>query len=50
MPKDEGVPLLIKYAKTHKDPRVRKQAIFWLGESRDPRALDFLEQVVLGKQ
>lgn len=49
MPKDEGVPLLIKYAKTHKDPRVRKQAIFWLGESRDPRALDFLEQVVLGK-
>jgi hypothetical protein len=50
MPKDEGVPLLIKYAKTHKDPRVRKQAIFWLGESRDPRALDFLEQVILGKQ
>jgi hypothetical protein len=50
MPKDEGVPLLIKYAKTHKDPRVRKQAIFWLGESRDPRALDFLEQVVLGKE
>jgi HEAT repeat protein len=50
MPKDEGVPLLIKYAKAHKDPRVRKQAIFWLGESRDPRALDFLEQVVLGKQ
>jgi HEAT repeat protein len=50
MPKDEGVPLLIKYAKTHKDPAVRKQAIFWLGESRDPRALDFLEQVVLGKQ
>lgn len=46
MPHEEGVPLLIKYAKTHRDPVVRKEAIFWLGESRDPRALDFLEQVL----
>ena len=45
-----NVFFLIKYAKTHKDPVVRKEAIFWLGESKDPRALDFLEQVVLGKQ
>jgi len=27
---------------------VRKQAMFWLGQSRDPRALDFFAEV-LGK-
>jgi len=25
---------------------VRKQAIFWLGQSKDPRALDFLEEIL----
>jgi hypothetical protein len=25
---------------------VRKQAMFWLGQSRDPRALDFFAQVL----
>ncbi len=42
----EGVPLLINLVKTNKNPAVRKQAIFWLGQSRDPRALDFLEQIL----
>jgi HEAT repeat protein len=42
----EGVPLLITLARTNKNPVVRKQAIFWLGESRDPRALDFLEEIL----
>src|SRR5215467_372441 len=42
----EGVPLLINLVKTNKNPAVRKQALFWLGESRDPRALDFLEQIL----
>ena len=46
MPKDEGVPLLIQVAKTNKNPVVRKEAIFWLGESRDRRALDFIESVL----
>jgi hypothetical protein len=50
MPKDQGIPLLIKYAKGHKDPAVRKEAIFWLGDSNDPRALDFLEDFLLGKK
>ena len=48
LPKDEGVPLLIQVAKNNKNPAVRKQAIFWLGQSQDPRALDFFAQV-LGK-
>jgi hypothetical protein len=42
----DGVPLLINVAKTNKNPAVRKQAIFWLGQSNDPRALDFLEEIL----
>ena len=46
LPKDEGVPLLIQVAKDNKNPVVRKQAIFWLGQSKDPRALEFFQQVL----
>jgi HEAT repeat protein len=46
MPKDEGVPLLIEVARTNRNPAVRKQAIFWLGQSKDPRALDFIEKIL----
>jgi HEAT repeat protein len=46
LPKDEGVPLLIQVAKTNTNPVVRKQAMFWLGQSHDPRALQFFEQVL----
>ena len=42
LPKDEGVPLLIQVARTHSNPAVRKQAMFWLGQSKDPRALALL--------
>jgi HEAT repeat protein len=45
LPKDEGVPRLIHVAETNSDREVRKQAIFWLGQSADPRALKYLEQV-----
>lgn len=47
MPEDQGVPLLIQLARTHKNPAVRKEAVFWLGQSEDPRALAFLEDVLL---
>ena len=46
MPGDEGVPLLIQVARTNRNPAVRKQAIFWLGQSKDPRALDFIEKIL----
>ena len=46
LPKDEGVPKLIDVARTNRNPAVRKQAIFWLGQSRDPRALEFFEQIL----
>ncbi|MFI5310106.1 MAG: HEAT repeat domain-containing protein [Gemmatimonadales bacterium] len=45
-PKDEGVPALINIARTNKDGEVRKQAIFWLGQSNDPRALSFFESIL----
>ena len=45
--KDESVPLLIKIAKTHANPAVRKQAIFWLGQTGDERALDFFKEILL---
>jgi hypothetical protein len=46
LPKDEGVPRLIEIARSHRDAAVRKQAMFWLGQSRDPRALTFFEQIL----
>jgi PBS lyase HEAT-like repeat-containing protein len=46
MPKDEGVPKLIEVAQNNRNPVVRKQAMFWLGQSNDPRALAFFEKVL----
>jgi len=43
---DESVPLLIKIARTHANPLVRKQAIRSLGESGDPRAVEFFREVL----
>jgi HEAT repeat protein len=48
LPADEGVPKLIELAESNRNPVVRKQAMFWLGQSRDARALDFFARV-LGK-
>jgi hypothetical protein len=46
LPKDESVPQLIHVADTNSNPAVRKEAFFWLGQSHDPRALAYLEQVL----
>ena len=46
MPNGEGVPFLIQVARTNRNMEVRKQAFFWLGQSKDPRALTFLEDVL----
>ena len=46
LPRDEGTPLLIKLARSHSHPIVRKQAMFWLGQSKDPRALSYFEEVL----
>lgn len=36
---------LIDLAKRDRSTEVRKQALFWLGQSQDARALEFYEQV-----
>jgi HEAT repeat protein len=46
---DESVPLLIKIARTHPNQQVRKQAIRSLGESGDPRAVEFFREVLTTK-
>jgi HEAT repeats len=49
LPRDEGVPKLIEVARTHRNPEVRKQAFFWLGQTKDPRAVQFFEEILLKK-
>ena len=44
--RDEGVPALIRIARTHASPSVRKKALFWLGQSDDPRALALFEEIL----
>ncbi len=45
-PRDVGVPALIGIARTNRDPEVRRRAFFWLGQTRDPRALALFEEVL----
>ena len=41
-----GVEPLIKIARSSADPRLRRKAIFWLGQSDDPRALALFEELL----
>lgn len=47
MGNDESVPILIRIARTHESRAVRKRAMFWLGQSADPRALELFEEILL---
>jgi hypothetical protein len=42
----EGIAALIRIARTHASPGVRKKALFWLGQSDDPRALALFEEIL----
>lgn len=46
LPREDGVPLLLQTVRTNRNPVVRREAIFWLGQSQDPRALAFFEEVL----
>jgi hypothetical protein len=46
LPHDEGIPILLRVAKTNRDPDIRKKAMFWLGQSDDPRALALFEEIL----
>ena len=43
---NEGVPALLRIARTNPDPELRKTALFWLGQSEDPRALALFEEIL----
>jgi hypothetical protein len=45
-PAGEGVPILIRIARTNRHPELRKTALFWLGQSEDPRALTLFEEIL----
>jgi hypothetical protein len=45
-PREAGVPALIRIARTHPEPGVRRKALFWLGQSGDPRALALFEELL----
>ena len=45
----EGTPELLRIAKDHKDPQVRRKALFWLGQDGDPEAIDLFEQILRQK-
>lgn len=49
LPKEQAVPALIDIAKNNKNAVVRKNAIFWLGQTGDERALKFFEDILLKK-
>jgi hypothetical protein len=45
-PADEGVPALLRIARTNPHPELRRKALFWLGQSEDPRALELFEEIL----
>ena len=48
LPDSQGVPRLINVARNHSSLEVRKEAIFWLGQTNDPRAAETLLDIVHG--
>jgi hypothetical protein len=46
LPRREGVPALLEIARTNPNRVVRSQAMFWLGQSGDPRAIALFEAVL----
>jgi HEAT repeat protein len=46
LPRSEGVPVMLDAARTNGNQHVRSAALFWLGQSGDPRALDLFESLM----
>lgn len=45
-PREEAVPELVRIARTHRDPEIRRTAMFWLGQTGDPRAIALFEEIL----
>jgi HEAT repeat protein len=46
---EKSLDALMELARNSKDRELRKSAIFWLGQSNDPRVLAFFEEILLKK-
>jgi HEAT repeat protein len=44
---NEAIDKLIDIARGDRDSEVRKQAMFWLGQTKDPRAIKFFHDVLV---
>jgi hypothetical protein len=44
--REDSVPALIQVAKNNRDPEVRRSALFWLGQTGDPRAVSLFEEIL----
>jgi hypothetical protein len=44
--RSESVSTLIEVARTNREPDVRRTALFWLGQSNDPRAVSVFEEIL----
>ena len=40
------IPALVKVVRNSRDPALRKKALFWLGQSNDPRGLALIEELL----
>jgi HEAT repeat protein len=46
LPRERAVTELIRVARTSRIPEVREKALFWLGQTKDPRALEYIEEIL----
>ena len=47
---EQSIPVLIEIARNNKEPKLRKSALFWLGQKHDdPRVLKLFEEILLKK-
>jgi hypothetical protein len=46
LPREDGVPVLVRVARANKSPEIRRSALFWLGQTNDPRALALFEELL----
>ena len=46
LPDGQATAQFVELAQSSKYPEVRKQAVFWLGQSKDPKALDYLTKLI----
>lgn len=46
-PNGEGIPTLMDVARSHPNAEVRRQAMLQLGQTKDPRVVDFFSQILL---